>query len=333
MSMKAVKIYKANEVSIENIQKPLPEKNEVLIKVMASGICGTDIHIFRGRYIGDYPVIPGHEFSGIVEEIGNNVTKFNTGDRVAVEPNISCNNCYNCLNNRQNFCLNWQAVGLTRPGGMAQYVAAPEQNTFDIGDIPFEAGALVEPLSCIIHSLQKINFSLGDKVAIFGAGPIGLLMLQIIKKIGAVEVSIVDKNKTRIKLAERYGADISLTNFQILKKDHYDVVVDATGAISVMRKTLDFVRYGGTVLLFGVPPIGKSMEIEPFIIFKKGLTIFSSYTSVRNSYQAIDLLKSGELHVKDLISHRLQLEEFQRGIDIIENVAENVKKVMILPNM
>ena len=209
---------------------------------------------------------------------------------------------------------------------MAQYAVAPEQNTFNIGDIPFETGAFVEPLSCIIHGLQKINISVGDKVAIFGAGPIGLLMLQIIKKIGAIEVTIVDKNRSRAQFAGGYGADISLTDFQKLKKDHYDVVVDATGAIPVMFKTLDFVRYGGTVLLFGVPPIGKSMEIEPFIIFKKGLTIISSYTSVRNSYQAVDLLKSGELHVKDLISHKLQLEEFQRGIDIIENVAENVKK-------
>ena len=138
--MRAANIFRANELEIIDIPIPEPSETEVLIKVMASGICGTDLHIFRGEYMGDYPVIPGHEFSGLIEAVGSGVTRFKVGDRVAVEPNIACDNCYSCLNNRHNFCLNWSAIGVTRPGGMEQYVTAPEKSVFDIGEVPFELG-------------------------------------------------------------------------------------------------------------------------------------------------------------------------------------------------
>jgi len=202
--MKSLKIPEPEKAVVEDLPQPSPGPAELLIKVMACGICGTDIHIFRGEYFGEYPIIPGHEFSGIVEEVGIQVTRFKPGDHVAVEPNIACNNCYNCLHNRQNFCLNWDAVGVTLPGGMAQYVLAPEQNTFDIGDLPFEAGAFMEPLSSVIHGLQKVAFKPGDRIAILGAGPIGLLMVQTVKHMGAVEVTSVDKNSARLEAAGKF---------------------------------------------------------------------------------------------------------------------------------
>jgi threonine dehydrogenase-like Zn-dependent dehydrogenase len=111
-------ISSPNEITLSEIDNPIPDSGEALIQVMASGICGTDLHIYHGEYLGDYPVIPGHEFSGVVTAIGSQVERFKIGDRVAVEPNIACDNCEHCLNNRQNFCLNWQAVGVTLPGGM-----------------------------------------------------------------------------------------------------------------------------------------------------------------------------------------------------------------------
>jgi D-arabinitol dehydrogenase (NADP+) len=330
--MRALNIVEPGRAVVLEMKRPEPGPGEVLIEVMACGICGTDIHIFRGEYIGAYPIIPGHEFSGIVEEVGEGVTRFKRGDHVAVEPNIACNNCYNCLHNRQNFCLNWEAVGVTRPGAMAHYVLAPEENTFDIGSLPFEAGALMEPLSCIIHGLQELDISLADRIAVLGAGPIGLLMIQLIRHMGAVEVIAVDRNRARLDAAARYGASPTVTDVNLLKPDGYDVVVDATGVVEVMSKTLDFVRPGGSVLLFGVPPKGKPMQIEPFTMFRKGLSIFSSFTSVRNSYQAVSLLQSGIIDFGGIISHSLSLDEFQHGVEIIEKGAEQVKKVMIIPN-
>lgn len=330
--MRAARIEQPGSVQIIDVEPRQPGWGEVLIQVMASGICGTDIHIFRGEYMGSYPVIPGHEFAGIVQRVGEGVTRFKPGDRVAVEPNICCDNCENCLNNRQNFCLNWKAVGVTLPGGMAAEVIAPEKAVFHIGNLPFEQGAFMEPLSCVLHGVDRLNPQMADRVAILGAGPIGCLLLQAIRLRGAYEVTVVDKNAARLQAAQAHGANICLENLELLRRDYYDVVVDATGNILVMSQTIQYVRYGGKILLFGVPPNGQFMTIEAFPIFRKGLTILSSFTSLRNSVQAVSLLSSRQINVAELISHRLPLKEFQHGMELMEGGLENVKKVMIFPH-
>jgi len=330
--MKAARIGQPNFMEMIDLPVPVAGAGEVLIRVRASGICGTDIHIFRGEYLGGYPVIPGHEFAGVVEQVGSGVTRFAPGARVAVEPNIACDNCANCLQNRQNFCLNWQAVGVTRPGGMAQYVLAPEKAVFEIGDLPFEQGAFMEPLSCVLHGVERLEPQMGDQVAILGAGPIGCLLLQAVRLRGAAHVTMVDKNTDRLEMARALGADVVLDDLNALKPDHYDAVVDATGAVAVMSRAVDFTRHGGKVLLFGVPPGGKMMSVEAFPIFRKGLTILSSFTSLRNSLQAVELLRSGRIDVSKLVSHRLPLEAFQHGIELIEGGREGVMKVMVIPN-
>jgi 2-desacetyl-2-hydroxyethyl bacteriochlorophyllide A dehydrogenase len=329
--MKAIHIEQPNHITVVDLSLPQPGEGEVLIRVMASGICGTDVHILRGEYLGDYPVIPGHEFSGVVEQVGEGVTQFEVGDRVAIEPNIACDACYNCLHNRQNFCLNWQAIGVTLPGGMAQCVIAPVKAVFGIGELAFECGAFVEPLSCVLHGVERAGVRMADRVAILGAGPIGLLLLQVVRLRGAAHVTVVERQPARAELAEACGADRTLAHLDDLELDCYDVVVDATGAIPVMARTIDFARRGGTVLLFGVPPVGAKMELEGFKVFQKGLTILSSFTSLRNSYQAVALLQSGQVDVRNLISHRLSLADFERGVKLIERGLDNVKKVLILP--
>jgi D-arabinitol dehydrogenase (NADP+) len=330
--MRSALILSPKQISIRETPTPDPSADEILIKVLASGICGTDVHIYQGEYIGSYPITPGHEFSGIVESIGTAVTRFKPGDRVAVEPNLPCDNCVNCLNNRQNFCLNWQAVGVTLPGGMAQYVCVPEKAAFNIGDMPFEHGAFMEPLSCVLHGLERLDPQTASRIALIGAGPIGLLLLQGLRLHAASEIVIVEKNPERLALSRTLGADRTLASLDDLERDTYDAVVDATGVPGVMSRTLDFARPGGKILLFGVPPAGQKMTIEAFPIFRKGLTILSSFTSLRNSYQALSLLQSGAIKVDKLISHRLPLEGLQKGIELIETSAELVYKVMILPN-
>jgi 2-desacetyl-2-hydroxyethyl bacteriochlorophyllide A dehydrogenase len=330
--MKAAVILQPNRIENQEVPVPEPGIGEVLINVKASGICGTDIHIFRGEYLGSYPVIPGHEFAGVIEKTGAAVTRFKVGDRVAIEPNIACDNCVNCLNNRHNFCLNWQAVGVTRPGGMAQLVTAPEKSVFDIGELPFEQGAFMEPLSCVLHGLERLDLDVAAKVAILGAGPIGCLLLQVIRAQGAAQVTMVDKNAARADFARSLGADVALTSLDDLPRDAFDAVVDATGVPAVMSRTLEFVRHGGKILLFGVPPSGQTMTLDAFSIFRKGLTILSSFTSLRNSYQALGLLKSRRVSVDGLISHRLPLEDLERGIRLIERGLDGVKKVMIVPD-
>ena len=330
--MDSILIRRPRDMIVTQREIPNPDACEVLIKVMASGICGTDVHIFRGEYLGDYPVVPGHEFSGVVAATGEQVKRFKVGDRVAVEPNIACDNCAQCLNNRQNFCLNWQAIGVTLPGGMEQYVIAPEKAVFSIGDLPFDHAAFMEPLSCVVHGIERARIQLADRVAILGAGPIGDLMLQMARIQGAAEITMLENNPGRAELACQLGADQVVGSMDDLLLDTYDVVIDATGVIAVMNRAVDFARKGGTILLFGVPPSGKNIEFEAFKIFQKGLTLLSSYTSVRNSYQAVGLLQSGQIKVESLISHRLPLKELPRAFAMIENRDPAVKKVIMLPN-
>ncbi len=330
--MKSARIPKPDQIEIVDFPDPEPGPGQAVIKVMAAGICGTDLHIFRGEYLGSYPVIPGHEFSGEVVAVGPGVTRFTTGDRVAVEPNISCNDCVACLNNRENFCRNWQAVGVTLPGGMSQYVVVPENAMFSIDDLPFEQAAFMEPLSCVIHGVERAGIRLGDKVAIWGAGPIGLMMLQLVRLQGATQVAVADLNLSRAELARQLGADVASGDMQVFEKDYFDVVIDATGAIPVMASAIDYVRPGGTVLWFGVPPAHQKIELEPFLMFQKGLKVVTSYTSLRNSYQAIDLLASGRVNVVPIISHQLPLEEFPNALHMLESRQPGVEKVIIRPN-
>jgi 2-desacetyl-2-hydroxyethyl bacteriochlorophyllide A dehydrogenase len=239
----------------------------------------------------------------------------------------------NCLNNRQNFCLNWQAIGVTLPGGMEEYVVVPERAAFPIGDLPFEIGAFMEPLSCVVHGVERARIGLGDRVAIFGAGPIGDLMIQMARIQGAAQITVLEINPGRADLAGQLGADVVVNSFDELQADTYDIVIDATGAIPVMNRTIDYARKGGTVLLFGVPPSGKNLEVEGFKIFQKGLTVLSSFTSRRNSFQAVDLLQSGQVRVDSLISHRLSLNEMPKALELIENRDPAVKKVIVQPNL
>jgi 2-desacetyl-2-hydroxyethyl bacteriochlorophyllide A dehydrogenase len=330
--MESILINKPREIYVSEREIPVPGSKEVLIEVMASGICGTDVHIFKGEYLGAYPVIPGHEFSGVITAVGDQITRFNLGDRVAVEPNIACDNCVHCLNNRQNFCLNWQAIGVTLPGGMEQYVAVPEKAVFNIGEIPFDHGAFVEPLSCVVHGVERAHIKMGDNIAILGAGPIGDLLLQMARLQGASSITMLENNPGRAELAHQLGADQVVDRLEDLQPNTYDVVIDATGVIPVMNRSIDFVRSGGTVLLFGVPPSGQKLELEAFKIFQKGLTILSSYTSVRNSFQAINLLKTGQIRVEPLISHHLPLKDLPKAFEMIENHDPTVKKIIMLPN-
>ncbi len=306
--------------------------DEVLVKVSASGICGTDVHIYHGEYLGSYPMTPGHEFSGVVVEVGEGVTRFAPGSRVSVEPNISCDNCPACLNNRQNFCEKWQAVGVTRPGAMAQYVLAPEKVVFDAGEIPFDQAAFMEPLSCVLHGIESVGIRLGDSVAVIGTGPIGMLLIRTARAWGATRFTVAELSEQRLAAARRDGVAEATTDVASLPSDRFDVVIDATGAPPMLSQAVRLARPGGRVLMFGVSPQGKTAAIEPFQVFRKGLSIFASYTSRRNSLQALALIGSGRVRVDDLISHRVPLEGLEAGIKKIEDRKENAMKVMVFPN-
>lgn len=329
--MKAALIEKKYSLKTIDTEIPDPKADELLIEVYASGICGTDLHIFQGDYKGTYPIIPGHEFSGVVRKAGEKVRHIKVGDRVAVEPNLSCAVCYNCLNNRQHFCENAEAVGVTLPGGMAQYVCAPEQAVFPIGDLSFEEAAFVEPLSCVLHGVELVKPCLADTVLLIGAGPIGLLLLQSFLLEGCSSVHVVDKDEDRLKIAMDMGASHVTSDLASLDKESYHIVCDATGVTFLMEETVNYVRSAGRILWFAVPHVDATVTISPFNMFSREISIFSSYTSCRNTWQALQLLQNGRINVKNLISHRLPLEDFEKGLKILETHSEPAMKILIMP--
>ena len=333
--MRAVVIDKPGSVAVREFPEPTPGPGEVVVDVRACGFCGTDLHIFRGEYLGDYPVRPGHEAAGVVSAVGEGVDAFKLGDRVAIEPNIHCGTCSMCTSGRANFCENWRAIGVTLPGCMAENVLAPAGQVFRVGDLSFEAGAFMEPLSCVLHGVKKVEPLEGNDVLITGAGPIGLLILQVVKLRGARSVTVTDLRPGRLELAKELGADEALQASPSPlegegRGEGYDIVIDASGSVEAIRRTVDLARPGGKVLWFGVAPRGKSFPIEPFEVFRKGLAIHGAYTSLGNSLEAIDLLSSGRLRVEPLISHRLGLEDFERAARLIESDPD-VLKVMLIP--
>lgn len=330
--MEAAVIKQPGKVKVSNVPDAVPGEQDVVIRVYSSGICGTDVHIYQGDYLGSYPIIPGHEFAGVVEAVGSAVSRVAVGDRVAIEPNIACDNCESCLNNRQNFCKNWNGVGVTLPGGMAELACVPEKAVFDIGSMPFSVAAFVEPLACVLHGVERARFRLGDRVLIIGAGPIGLLLSKTIMLQGACEITQLDRNGLRLELARSAGVAHTASSLEGLPAEAYDVVVDATGVPTLMEQTIQFVRPGGTILLFGVPPQSASITLPAFPIFKKGLTILSSFTSVRNSIQAVRLLESGAIDVSALLTHSMPLDDLETGLKLMESGGGEAMKIHILPN-
>ena len=331
--MKAAVILKPGVIEIQETELPQPGSGDVLIQVLSSGICGTDVHIHKGEYLGSYPIVPGHEGSGIVAALGDGVVGFEIGDPVAFEPNLSCGKCSHCLNNRQNFCEQWAGIGVTRPGCMAEFVLVPDTNVVSTAGLDSRVSCFVEPLSCVLHGIQKASIRLADRVLIAGGGPIGLLLLQSAKNLGAAKVGVVERIQSRLEAAEGFGADEVFRDFTSIETDGYDVVIDATGSIPVLERLIQHVRYGGTMLFFGVAPQGEMMRIEPFEIFKKGLSIVSSYTSLRNSLQAVGMLQSGRIQVDDLISHEFGLSDLGMGIELIESGDQSAKKIIINPTV
>ncbi len=329
--MKALFIDKPGSAAVRSAPRPTPGPRDVVIDVAACGICGTDVHIYRGEYLGTYPVVPGHELSGTVAAVGSEVRRFRPGDRVTVEPNVACNNCPACLSNRQNFCENWKGIGVTLPGGFADAVCAPENAVFGIGDLPFAAAAFVEPLSCVLHGMQRLDPTPADRILVVGAGPIGNLLMKTALLMGASDITVVDRSESRRGLAKSEGAGTILASADELPVDAFDAVIDATGVPALMERATQWVRPGGRVLLFGVPPSGSRVSIDAFAVFRKGLTLLSSYTSVRNSLQAVRLLSEGRIDVKRLVSHELPLADFTRGVELIETGAQGVLKILLLP--
>jgi D-arabinitol dehydrogenase (NADP+) len=341
--MKALVIEAPESACYRSVPIPHPGPDEVLLRVAAAGLCGTDLHIYRGEYEARYPVIPGHEFCGTVVEAGPGVEDLRVGERVAADPNVFCHECAYCRREMHNQCLNLRAIGVTTDGAFAEYVLVPRNVVYPIGDLPFEHAAFIEPLSCVVYALHRGRPSPGDNVLLFGAGPMGCLLTQMLCASGAAQVVVVDRLEHRLQIAKELGAtqtvvadgqegydgtaDPPIAQFASLG---YDFVIDATGVPSVVEGAFHYLAPRGTMFLFGVCPPDARVRVTPYDVFRNDWRILGSFATCYTFQEAIRLLQHGIVQVEPLISHVLPLERAQEAFTSAQRDPTRMK-VLIKP--
>jgi threonine dehydrogenase-like Zn-dependent dehydrogenase len=326
---------------IECVERTIPEleAGEVLVRVAAVGICGTDLHLRAGDHVKrDHPIVPGHEFAGTVVTT-NESSQLRIGDPVAVDPNIPCRKCPQCKRGRSNLCENYEAIGVTMDGAAAQYVAVPEfccvrlPEAFCDPELLVNA-ALIEPISCAVHGIDVLDPSVGDTALVYGAGTMGLIMTVLLAKSGVTQIGVIDPNTARLEGVQRAGASYTAATLHAMRSgaavpEQWDVVVDCTGVPAAISEGLEQVIPGGSFLQFGVSPTTATVEISPYRIYRSEIRIIGSM-AVHNSFaRAARILASGGIDPDLVISHRVALEDYARALDLFAR--GRTKKVLVVP--
>jgi L-iditol 2-dehydrogenase len=316
--MKAVVLSAVNALAIAEVEKPKPGIKECLIKVLACGICGTDRHIYHGEYPSAKPVILGHEFGGVIEEVGPS-SKFKVGQVVSVDPNIVCGTCPDCIAERTAFCPELTALGVNINGGLAEYVLTPDSQIYPVkAELNPLHLAFIEPLACSIRGLDLANLKSGEKVAVLGGGVIGLLVVQLAKLAGASEIVLITRQKFRRDVALKIGAtrvidpnsedvNTAVTNM--------DVVFECAGAVETFKQAQNISRRGGSVIVLGLTASDVTLEVNPFNIVVNELRIQGSFLNPLTQGRAAELVESGKLNLDILISKVVDLAGVQAILD------------------
>src|SRR4051794_35251099 len=244
--MKAAVLEGIKKITVRtDVAEPAIGPRDVLVRARACGICGTNVHIWEGDFFPTFPLIPGHELAGEVAAVGAEVSDLRVGDRVMVDPTVTCEECHFCMINRQNHCLRWNAVGVTRDGGFAEYVRVPAKNCYRFEHVSFSEAAFCEPLACVVFGQDRARIDIGSEVLVIGGGPIGQLHVQASRANGASSVTVVDMVESKLALARELGASDTViadnaleSKLKQIARYGFDVVIDATGVARVMQDSL-----------------------------------------------------------------------------------------------
>jgi 2-desacetyl-2-hydroxyethyl bacteriochlorophyllide A dehydrogenase len=311
---------------------------ELIVEVKACGVCGTDVHILDGEFPATPGIALGHEYAGVVREVGAGVTGVAPGDAVAVDPNIACGACPACRRGDVHLCDHLEALGVTRDGGFAELSRVPAGQAYRLPpQLSFEAAALAEPLSCCLHGLDLAGIRAGDRVAILGAGPIGLLMIQLVRASGTAAVAVIEPVPRKRALGLEVGADRALdpagpdlaAACREVAPAGFDAVLECVGRPATAAQALGLARRGGTVVWFGVSPPGVTVAVEPYLVYRNELTIRAAFVNPHTFGRAVALLAEGRIQTAPLISHRFDLASLAEGIATVK--AGRAVKALVLP--
>lgn len=327
------------------LEKEIPQiqSNEVLVKVLATSICGTDLHVFSWDEWSKNRILPprvmGHEFAGKVIEVGEGVTRIKVGDIVSAETHNVCGKCEMCRTGKAHVCTNTEILGVDTDGSFAEYVAIPEQNAWvNDPNIPPKYLCIQEPLGNAVHTVLSGEI-IGKTIAIIGCGPIGMMAVAIAKAVGASKVIAVEVNEFRLNLVKEIGADITINPLKedvvkrVLEETEgmgVDVVAEISGNPSAIQQAFKYIKLGGRMSMLGIPTKEVSIDVANGIVFK-GIQIHGivGRKMYNTWYQVKGLLASGNLKIDKIITHILPLEEFSKGMDLMRS--GNCGKVILLP--
>lgn len=341
-TMKSTVFHGKCDIRVEEREIPSVGPEEVLIKVMACGVCGSDVHIFEGDQGSTTtvpPLIQGHEFAGIIAEVGENVKGWKVGDHVCADPADNCNECYYCLNGLMSHCDHMKAIGTNVDGGFSQYCKVKARLLHKLNDdVTFVEGAMAEPLACCINGADRSDIKVGDNVVVYGGGAIGLLLMQLAKLKGASNVVLVEPVEEKRKMAEKIGASFTIDPVHqdvigTLKEngiEHVHCVIETCGRKDTSEQAMDVVDKHGTVVLFAVTAVSASMDLPTYKLFQKELTVKGSYCSPYDMGRAVELINAHRIDVTTMLAG---LEPLEKLSEILSSPQLRAKgKYIILPN-
>lgn len=339
--MKSAVFYEKHNLVIEDIPMPEVGPNDVLIRVKACGICGTDVHIFNGdegAAATPAGTVLGHEFAGIVEKIGENVKGIVVGDRVCVDPNKLCNECYYCKSGIGHFCEDMIGIGTTVNGGFSEYCAVPQSQVYKIADTTtYEMAAMTEPVACCVHGIDMCNISCGDTVAVIGGGMIGMIMLQLAKLAGAGKLIMLEPVAEKREICKNLGADLCIDPLSedvkaVLAEngiERISCVIECVGRTSTIEQAIDIAGKDSIVMMFGLTAPNDTIAIKPFEIFKKEIVLKASFINPYTQKRALTLIDSGKVDVNSMI---YATESLERLPEILADAKLRAKgKFIIIP--
>ncbi|MDF2959661.1 MAG: alcohol dehydrogenase [Paenibacillus sp.] len=345
--MKAAVLHARNDIRVEEIEIPALGAYDILVRVKATGICGSDLPRVLGDAAHHYPIVLGHEFAGIVDRVGSGVTKVAVGDRVAGVPLKPCRECDDCLSGHFAQCKHYSFIGSRVNGSWAEYVAIPEDNAIPFGeDVSFEEAALVEPSAVALHALQLIRYQGGEHVAVLGGGNIGLLVLQWARILGAKEVTVFDIDEDRLKTARLLGADHTVNSSQpgfeeewksITGSKGFGIVMETAGSDMTMKMSFELAANKAKVCFVGTPVRDLTFSHKQFeLMNRKEFTLTGSWMSYSAPFPGkeweltLHFLRQGRLNLKDIVFKRFALDEINSAFDLYRKPGAVKGKIVLL---
>ncbi|KAI0938540.1 N-terminal acetyltransferase A complex catalytic subunit ard1 [Taiwanofungus camphoratus] len=356
-TMNALYYHAPRNFEVRQVTIPQVRDDEVLFKVVCCGVCGTDGHVHEGEFITKFPLIPGHEVVGVIAEVGKSVTGFAKGDRCVADPGMTCESCFYCRRGQSLLCENFIGKGVSTEGGFSEYVVllvfplssimilmeldSEARKVYKIHNLTDEEATLIEPAACAIHGMDKLDTAVGVEALVIGAGPTGLILAQLLKLNGASKVVIAANKGIKTDIARQLDAgdeyvELDRANpepqWEKLKKENpygFDIVVEATGSEKIANDAINYVRRGGTLMIYGVYDNAALVHWPPSKIFGDEINIIGSFAQAYCFPRAVAYLDSGKVKVKGMVTDVYTIADYQKALDKMNS--RGALKIVIKP--